>query len=75
MIICQQSRLIHRIDDIQKLESVLIFIPTLKILIVKHRFFYLSSNSRIFHSYGDVTIAAEGLQNLDLCVALMASEQ
>jgi hypothetical protein len=25
--------------------------------------------------YGDVTIAGEGLQNLDLCSALMAFEQ
>jgi hypothetical protein len=31
--------------------------------------------SRIFHLYGDVTIAGEGLQNLDLCPALRAFEQ
>jgi hypothetical protein len=30
---------------------------------------------RIFHSYGDVTITGEGLQNLDLCSALRAFEQ
>jgi hypothetical protein len=32
------------------------------------------SCSRIFHLYGDVTIAGEGLQNLGLCSALRASE-
>jgi hypothetical protein len=31
--------------------------------------------SRIFHWYGDVTIAGEGLQNLGLCSALRAFEQ
>jgi hypothetical protein len=31
--------------------------------------------SRIFHLYGDVTIAGEGLQNLGLCSALRAFEQ
>jgi hypothetical protein len=31
--------------------------------------------SRIFHLYGDVTIAGEGLQNLGLCSALRALEQ
>jgi hypothetical protein len=31
--------------------------------------------SRIFHLYGDVTIAGEGLQNLGLCSALKAFEQ
>jgi hypothetical protein len=31
------------------------------------------SRSRIFHLYGDVTIAGEGLQNL--CLALKAFEQ
>ena len=30
---------------------------------------------RIFHSYGDVTNAGEGLQNLGLCSALRAFEQ
>jgi hypothetical protein len=30
---------------------------------------------RIFHFYGDVTIASEGLQNLGLCSALRAFEQ
>ena len=34
-----------------------------------------TSPSRIFHSYGDVTIAGEGLQNLGLCLALRAFEQ
>jgi hypothetical protein len=29
----------------------------------------------IFHLYGDVTIAGEGLQNLGLCSALRAFEQ
>jgi hypothetical protein len=33
------------------------------------------SRSRIFHFYGDVTIAGEGLQNLGLCSALRAFEQ
>jgi hypothetical protein len=31
--------------------------------------------SRIFHFYGDVTIAGEGLQNLGLCSALRAFVQ
>jgi hypothetical protein len=34
-----------------------------------------TSRSRIFHLYGDVTIAGEGLQNLGLCSALKAFEQ
>jgi hypothetical protein len=34
-----------------------------------------TSRSRIFHLYGDVTIAGEGLQNLGFCSALMAFEQ
>jgi hypothetical protein len=34
-----------------------------------------TSRSRIFHLYWDVTIAGEGLQNLDLCSALRAFEQ
>ena len=34
-----------------------------------------TSLSRIFHLYGDVTIAGEGLQNLGLCSALRAFEQ
>jgi hypothetical protein len=33
------------------------------------------SRSRIFHFYGDVTIADEGLQNSGLCSALGAFEQ
>jgi hypothetical protein len=31
--------------------------------------------ARIFHLYGDVTIAGEGLQNVGLCSALKAFEQ
>jgi hypothetical protein len=39
-------------------------------------FFYgFTSHSRIFHLYGNVTIAGEGLQNLGLCSALRAFEQ
>jgi hypothetical protein len=34
-----------------------------------------TSRSRIFHLYGDVTIAGEGLQNFGLCSALGAFEQ
>jgi hypothetical protein len=34
-----------------------------------------TSRSRIFHLYGDVTIAGEGWQNLGLCSALRAFEQ
>jgi hypothetical protein len=34
-----------------------------------------TSRSRIFHLYGDVTIAGEGLQKLGLCSALWAFEQ
>ena len=34
-----------------------------------------TSRSRVFHLYGDVTIAGEGLQNLGLCSALRAFEQ
>jgi hypothetical protein len=37
--------------------------------------FQVTSRSRIFHLYGDVTIADEGLQNLGLCSALKAFEQ
>jgi hypothetical protein len=33
-----------------------------------------TSCSRIFHLYGDVIIADEGLQNLGLCSALSAFE-
>jgi hypothetical protein len=35
----------------------------------------ITSRSRIFHSYGDVTIAGEGLQNLDLYSVLRVFEQ
>jgi hypothetical protein len=34
-----------------------------------------TARSRIFHLYGDVTIAGEGLLNLGLCSALRAFEQ
>jgi hypothetical protein len=34
-----------------------------------------TSRSRIFHLYGDVTIAGEGLKNLGLCSTLRAFEQ
>jgi hypothetical protein len=34
-----------------------------------------TSRSRIFHLYGDATIAGEELQNLGLCSALRAFEQ
>jgi hypothetical protein len=34
-----------------------------------------TSRSRIFHLYGDVTIAGERLQSLGLCSALRAFEQ
>jgi hypothetical protein len=34
-----------------------------------------TSRSRIFHLYGDVTIADEGLQNFGLWLALRAFEQ
>jgi hypothetical protein len=33
------------------------------------------SRSRIFHLYGDITIASKGLQNVGLCSALRAFEQ
>jgi hypothetical protein len=35
----------------------------------------ITSRSRIFHLYGDVAIAGDGLQNLGLCSALRAIEQ
>jgi hypothetical protein len=34
-----------------------------------------TSRLSIFHLYGDITIAGEGLQNLGLCSALTAFEQ
>jgi hypothetical protein len=34
-----------------------------------------TSRSRIFHVYGDVAIAGDGVQNLGLCSALRAFEQ
>jgi hypothetical protein len=56
-----------------------IFYPNMKnlhnwyLLIDYLRFYVLLKN--IFHLYGDVTIAGEGLQNLGLCSALRAFEQ
>jgi hypothetical protein len=38
-------------------------------------YYCFTSRSRIFHLYGDVIIAVEGLQNLSLCSALRAFEQ
>jgi hypothetical protein len=35
----------------------------------------ITSRSRIFHLYADVTITGEGLQNFGLCSALKAFEQ
>jgi hypothetical protein len=35
----------------------------------------ITSRSRVFHSYGDITIAVEGLQNLGQCSALRAFKQ
>jgi hypothetical protein len=37
--------------------------------------FWFTSRLIIFHLYGDVTIAGEGLQNLGLCSALRAFKQ
>jgi hypothetical protein len=37
--------------------------------------YWFTSSLRIFHSYGDVTITGEGLQNLDLRSALRTFEQ
>jgi hypothetical protein len=34
-----------------------------------------TSRLRVFHLYGDVTLASKGLQNLGLCSALRAFEQ
>jgi hypothetical protein len=53
--------------------SILLFILTLSSdwLII----YGFTSNSRIFHLYGHVTIAGEGLQNLGLCSELKAFEQ
>jgi hypothetical protein len=46
-------------------------------LILRSKFiiYGFTSRSRMFHLYGDVTIANGGLQNLGLCSALMAFEQ
>jgi hypothetical protein len=51
----------------QTQSSPFIFIQTL--------IYGFTSRSIIFHLYGDVTIAGEGLQNLGLCSALKAFEQ
>jgi hypothetical protein len=45
------------------------------VLIDYLQFYVPLCGSRIFHLYGDVTIAGEGLQNLGLCSALRAFEQ
>jgi hypothetical protein len=56
------------------------FIPTWEI-VNNHSLFVclfihcFTSRSRMFHLYGDVTIAGEGLRNLGLCLALRAFEQ
>jgi hypothetical protein len=44
-----------------------------KIRLFLHLLFYVSLKIS-FHSYGDVTIAGEGLQNLGLCLALRVFE-
>ena len=43
--------------------------------IIDWLFILLYVPPRIFHSYGDVTITGEGLQNLGLCWTLRAFEQ
>jgi hypothetical protein len=45
------------------------------ILLINDYIYSFTSRSRIFHLYGDVTIADEGLPNLGLCSALSAFEQ
>ena len=35
----------------------------------------LSSQEKIFHSYGDAAIVSEGMQSLGLCFVFMAYEQ
>jgi hypothetical protein len=42
--------------------------------LIDYLWFYVPQHSRIFHLYGDVIIAGEGLQNLGLCSALQAFE-
>jgi hypothetical protein len=36
---------------------------------------WLTSRSSVFHLYGNVIFTGEGLQNLGLCLALVAFEQ
>jgi hypothetical protein len=50
---------------------ITLYFPLIDWLII----YGFTSRSRIFHLYGDVTIAGEGLQNLGLCSALRAFEQ
>jgi hypothetical protein len=49
--------------------------PGIKYFKIRLIIYGFTSHSRIFHLYGDVTIAGEGLQNLGLCSALRAFEQ
>jgi hypothetical protein len=55
----------------KRLQSLQLFIQQLDWLII----YGFTTRSRIFHLYGDVTIAGEGLQNLGLCSMLGAFEQ
>jgi hypothetical protein len=52
-------------------ESALIYKHHMEVKIDYIRFY----RSRIFHLYGDGTIAGEGLQNLGLCSGLRAFDQ
>ena len=45
------------------------------LIIAKEIIYGFTSSSRIFHLYGDVTIADEGLQDLGLCLALRTFKQ
>jgi hypothetical protein len=47
---------------------------TVKALVITNIYGF-TSRSRIFHLYGDVNIAGEGLQNLGICLAPRAFEQ
>ena len=49
--------------------------PACTILAIVCLFGVFLPTQEFFHSYGDVTIAGEGLQKFDLCSALMAIEQ
>ena len=54
-----------------------VYLSCLRYLLIIHSLVCLlfTSQSRIFSSCEDVTIAEEGLQNLDLCLAPKAFEQ